>query len=443
METHGTLDSRLACQGYACKKGARRESRRGGETMQKSKLVFGAVSLTMASIASTAHAEWITTWATAPLAPSPAVGQRPATPSFENRTLRQILRVSAGGSSVRLRLTNAYGQAPLAIGAARIALLDDRGQEVPGSSRILTFGGDKTATAATGAPLVSDSVDLAVPSLAKMVVTLYLPGNTGPCTCHQVGLDRLEVSAPGDFSAEPFVPESTLTARAFLAAVEVDAPEGAATVAIIGDSISDGVGSTNGADRRWPDRLAERLAARQGRVWGVANQGISGNRVLADGAGVSALARFDRDVLSLPGVEAVIVFEGVNDLGIGFGRRPANAPGAGFPASTLTSGQMIDGYRQLITRAHARGVRIFGATIAPYKGAGYWSEEGEAARQAINEWIRSGGEFDGVLDFDHAFADPTNPEQMREGYHMGDFLHGSDAGYLAVAESVDLSLFEP
>src|SRR5688572_29727531 len=181
-----------------------RETVAEAKMMPRSKLWFGALSLAMASLASTAQAEWVTTWATAPLAPSPAVGQRPATASFENRTLRQILRVSAGGTSVRLRLTNAYGQAPLAIGAARIALLDEQGQEIGGSSRVVTFGGDKTATVATGAPLVSDSVDIAVPSLAKMAVTLYLPGNTGPCTCHPVGLDRLEISAPGDFSAAPF-----------------------------------------------------------------------------------------------------------------------------------------------------------------------------------------------------------------------------------------------
>lgn len=400
-----------------------------------------AMALALASLASGAQAEWITTWATAPLPPSPAGGRFPATASFENRTLRQIVRVSAGGKAVRVRLTNAYGTAPLAIGAALVALLDAQGQEIAGSSRVLTFGGDKTATIATGAPLVSDSIDLAVPALAKMAVTLYLPGNTGPCTCHQVGLDRLEVSAPGDFSAAPFAPESTATIRAFLAAIEADAPQGAATVVALGDSITDGVGSTNGADRRWPDVLADRLAARGGAVWGVANQGISGNRVLADGAGVSALARFDRDVLSLPGVEAVIVFEGVNDLGIGFGRRPPGAPGAGFPSSSITAEQMIDGYRQLIVRAHARGVRVIAATIAPYMGASYWSEEGEAARKTINDWMRASGEFDAVLDFDRAFADPAEPRQMRDGYHTGDHLHGSDAGYKAVAETIDLSLF--
>jgi lysophospholipase L1-like esterase len=403
-----------------------------------------AAFMAVASAGTAADATWITSWATAPLPPGPAMGPMAATPSFNNRTLRQILRLSAGGDAVRVRFTNAYGARPLAIGGARIAMIDASGQEIAGSSRTLTFAGAKTATALRAAPLLSDPVRLKVPPLARVAISTYFPGDTGPCTCHQVGLDETQISAPGDFVGKPFRPQSVTTSRAFLASVEVDALEGAATVAVLGDSISDGVGSTAKANRRWPDLLADRLAARGGRVWGVANQGISGNRVLADGMGESALARLDRDVLSLPGVKAVIVFEGVNDLGMSFGtfEGPAATAMAAFRGTPIDAAQMIAGYRQIIDRAHAQGVRVYGATIAPYKGATYWTPAGEAARQAVNRFIRSGGAFDAVIDFDHAFADPADPAKMRDGYHMGDFLHGTDAGYKAAADSIDLALFQ-
>jgi lysophospholipase L1-like esterase len=237
-----------------------------------------------------------------------------------------------------------------------------------------------------------------------------------------------------------------LQSRLFLSGVEVERPAGRGkVVAVLGDSISDGVGSTPGTNRRWPDLLAERLNAGKARIgWGVANHGISGNRVLDDGAGQSALARFDRDILATPGLTHVVVFEGVNDLGISWGA-PAGPAGERFralqPAVKATAERIIDGYRQLIVRAHAHGLRIYGATIAPYEGAAYWSAEGEAHRQKINAWIRSSGEFDGVLDFDAALRDPARPSQMAEGKHFGDHLHGSDAGYRAVADSIDLKLF--
>ena len=219
------------------------------------------------------------------------------------------------------------------------------------------------------------------------------------------------------------------------------------TVVVLGDSISDGLGSTLNANRRWPDVFARRL--NQGSLaWGVANQGISGNRILEDGAGQSALARLDRDVLAVPGVAYLLVFEGVNDLGVGFGKwvlppGPGNSPSPVIvpPTHKPTAAAMIAGYRQIIARAHARGIKVFGATIAPFEGAMYWSAEGESQRQAINNWIRHGGEFDAVLDFDAALRDPARPTRMAEGKHMGDYLHGNDAGYEAVGNSIDLKLF--
>ncbi len=221
----------------------------------------------------------------------------------------------------------------------------------------------------------------------------------------------------------------------------------AKTIVAFGDSITDGVGATQGADRRWPDRLAERLVRRGGAAVFVANQGISGNRVLNDGFGVSALERFDRDVLATPGLAYVIVFEGINDIGISFApRRGEGGPLAEFMkrfgGAPVGADDIIAGYRQLIARAHAAGVKIYGATITPYQGAGTASAEGEAARQAVNSWIRTSGAFDAVIDFDAVWRDPARPGQIREGYHMGDHLHGNDAGYAAMADSIDLALFK-
>jgi len=407
-------------------------------------LKIGCLALGLA--AAPAQAEWITSWSAAPVTPGPAMGPIPATPSFSNRTFRQTLRLSAGGTSLRVRLTNAFGTAPLEVGGARVALLDSEGREVAGTSRTLQFAGAPGATIARGAPLLSDPVALDVPPLARLSLSLYLPGDTGPCTCHTTGLDTTDISAPGDFTAAPFTPETTMTMRAFIAGVEVDAPDGTGTIAILGDSITDGVGSTPGANRRWPDLLAERIVARGGAVLGIANQGISGNRILHDGFSESALARLDRDILAVPGVRTLIVFEGVNDLGIGFGdltRGPAASMSERLPGRSITAAQMIAGYRQIIARARAHGLKVIGATIAPYKGAAYWTPAGEAVRQEINAFIRDSGAFDAVLDFDLVLRDPADPLAMRAEYHSGDHLHGSDAGYRALAESIDLDLLMP
>jgi lysophospholipase L1-like esterase len=401
-----------------------------------------AVILAIPLAAAAQDSGWVGSWGASPLPPSPATGRFPATPSFENQTIRQIVRLSVGGDRVRLRLTNEFGAAPLALGAASVALADGDGKVAAGAEHAVTFAGRPDAIIPAGAPLVSDAIDLPVGDLAVLSVSLFFPENTGQCTCHQVGMQEAYVSPPGDFTARVFEqPASTLQARAFLSGVEVHAPRAKAVV-VLGDSISDGVGSTPGANRRWPDLLAERLAKRGGAAhFGVVNEGISGNRVLLDGAGASALARLDRDVLAVPGATHVIVFEGVNDLGRAFG--PA-LPGFGAagPEPKATAERMIAGYRQLIARAHSQGLRIYGATIAPYEGAGYYSSEGNAVRERINDWIRTGGEFDGVLDFDAVLRDPARPTQIKDGLHAGDHLHGSDAGYRLVADSIDLSLFK-
>lgn len=386
---------------------------------------------------------WITSWAASVQAPGPAMGPMPATPSFGGQTIRQVLRLSAGGPQLRVKFSNEYGTRPLKIGAATVALVRADGSSGPALP--LSFAGQRSTIVPAGAPLLSDAVMLATGPLAQISVSLYLPEDTGPCSCHSVGLQDTFVSDTGDFTNAVFTPKQTLQLRAFLSGVEVDAP-GGRTLVTFGDSITDGVGSTVNTDRRWPDQFIARLAARKGGgVWGIANQGISGNRVLDGGAGDSALTRFDRDVLAQAGVTQVVIFEGVNDLGISYGPTPQGPMAERFkalaPRDKATAERLIAGYRQLIARAHSHGVKVVGATIAPYEGASYWSPEGEAQRQTVNHWIRDSQEFDGVIDFDAVLRDPAKPSQIKEGLHAGDHLHGSDAGYAAMAKAIDLGLF--
>lgn len=390
-------------------------------------------------------ADWVQTWGAAPLPPSPAMGPFPATPSFENQTIRQTVRISAGGQRIRIRFTNEYGAKPLTIGAARVALADEKGAIQAGTERPVLFSGKTSATIPAASPFLSDPIDLPVKALSSVSISIYLPEATGPCTCHSTGLQDALISEPGDFTAKAFTPKQTLQQRLFISGVEVEMTGEARAVVVLGDSISDGMGSTPNANRRWPDLLAARLNEK-GANWAVVNMGISGNRVLSDGAGQSALARFDRDVLSVPGAKALVIFEGVNDLGLSYGRFDEGPMASAFkamqPHSKATAETLIAGYRQLIARARAHGLKVLAATITPYGGAAYYAEEGEAVRQAVNEWIRNGKEVDGVLDFDAAIRDPSQPNRMKDGFHSGDHLHGSDAGYAAMAESIDLSLFD-
>ncbi len=411
----------------------------------KSRLAIVCVLL-LGTVAGGQTASWIATWGAAPLPPAPAVGPFPGTPSFAKQTIRQVVRVSAGGTRLRLRLTNEYGTKPLLIGAARVALASADGAVQPSTDRSVTFAGKTSVSVPAGAPLLSDPIELATKALSSLSISIYLPEDTGPCTCHATGMQTAFVSEVGDFTGKAFTPGRTIDARAFLSGVEVETPVRAKTVVVLGDSISDGVGSTPNANKRWPDLLAERLAARDRNIaWGVVNLGISGNRVLNDGAGQSALARFDRDVLAVPGAAYVILFEGINDIGISYGRFEGPLAELFKSMATgdkATAAAMIAGYRQMIDRAHAKGLKVYGATIAPYGGAAYYSEEGEAVRQAVNAWIRTGHAFDAVLDFDAVLRDPAKPTQITASMHSGDHLHGSDAGYAALATSIDLSLFK-
>jgi lysophospholipase L1-like esterase len=406
---------------------------------------IAVIGLMLATGAQAADLHWARSWGASPQAPVAGLGPLFVSPTFKDQTLRQMVRLSGGGKQVRIRFTNEFGTTPLAIGAAHVALAASGGAIQPGSDHVVTFAGKPTATIAPGAPLVSDPIDMPVPALSKLAISLYLPGQVDACTCHGTSVEP-GFTAPGDATAAPVMPAGPpLASRALISAVEVGSDGPAETIVMFGDSITDGVGATPGADRRWPDQLAERLIKRGGPAVYVSNQGISGNRVLNDGFGASALARFDRDVLATPGLTYVVVFEGINDIGISFAPRTDTGPLAGFVKAfggpPITADDIIAGYRQLIARAHARGVKIYAATITPYGGAATAVAAGEAARQAVNAWIRTSGAFDGVIDFDAVWRDPAKPDQIREGWHAGDHLHGSDAGYKALADSIDLKLF--
>jgi lysophospholipase L1-like esterase len=356
------------------------------------------------------------------------------------QTIRQNARLSIGGSQVRVVLSNEYGNAPMTIGAAHIALAGEGGKIKEGSDHPLTFGGNPSIVIPPGAPAVSDPVDMAVAPLALVSVSLYFPEVTPTTTMHWDGHETAYVTGGNKVADVGFKVDSKQTQRVFLSEIMVDAPADAHAVVAFGDSITDGDGSTVDGNDRWPDRLAERLVAAGGPPVAVLNEGISGAKVLSDRMGVNALARFDEDVLSQPKADTVILMMGINDVGW---------PGCGLAQHDPepSAEAIIDGYKQLIARAHAHGMRIIGATLTPFGDAfagtpfeGYYTPEKEKIRLALNDFIRSGA-FDGVIDFDKVIVDPNKPGYSLPKYDKGDHLHPNPAGYEAMAGAIDLKTF--
>ncbi|SSW72653.1 SGNH/GDSL hydrolase family protein [Achromobacter agilis] len=355
---------------------------------------------------------------------------------LRGQTLRETLMLSLGGRRLRVVLSNRYGTQPLVIGAARVALSAGGAAIDQRSDRALAFGGRPGVTVAPGAQAVSDPVELAVPALGELAVSTYFPGAT-PVTTFHWGAQQSGALISGDATAAADLPGAeALEGRAFLAGVWVERPAPAPVVAAFGDSLTDGNGSTPGANRRWPDVLARRLAP-QG--VGVVNAGISGARVWGDKMGVNAMARFEADVLSQPGVRTVVMMMGINDIGWPDSAfAPDDAP--------MTAARLVEGYRQLADAARARGVRIVGGTIAPFEGSlhgtplsGHYSPAKDAVRLEVNRWIRESGAFDAVVDFDAVLRDPAHPARLLPAYDSGDHLHPSDAGYEAMAQALDLA----
>jgi len=391
---------------------------------------------------------WVGTWATAVVArpqAAPGAGRGPAPLNFNNQTLRQIVHTSLGGDRVRVVLSNAFGTAPLPVGAASVALRQKDSSIVAASKRPLTFGGTTSTTIAAGAIAVSDPVSLAVPAFADLAIDIFLPGDTAaspsPLTTHNGALQTSYISAAGNHAGATELPMPVpMQAWFFLSAVEVAAPANVGAVVAFGDSITDGTLSTPDTNNRWPDQLARRLmmqaTANRTPMMGVLNEGIAGNRVLSDFVGPSALARFDRDVLAQSGVTHVILLEGINDLGL-----------AGNGQPMPTAAEVIAGHRQIIERAHAHGLKVIAGTFLPFEGAnlgaiapGYYSTEKDARRKAINEFIRTGRAYDGVIDFEMALRDPGHPLQLLQQFKGADNLHLTDSGYQAMANAVNLAL---
>jgi lysophospholipase L1-like esterase len=357
-----------------------------------------------------------------------------------------VVKPTIGGSKVRVRFSNAFGSTALAIGGARLALTREGASIVPETDTALTFGARMPVTVLPGAPTLSDPVDFKLEPLREIAVSIFLPGKVTASSVHFWGQHQTYVSGPGDLTAKSELPDSTKQMSWYwLADVEVWVPEDIAATVAFGDSITDGVGAKQGDYADWPDSLAVRLAEnKKTAAMAVVNEGIGGNRILHDGAGASALARFDRDVLAQPGVVNLIILEGINDIGFPHLKPPprqGEAPPKESPfADQFVSAQdLIVGLRQLIERAHQHGIRVFGATLTPFEGADYYSPEGEAIRQEVNQWIRRSGAFDGVFDFDAAVRDPKHPAQFLQPCDSGDHLHPSAAGFKAIAEAVDIS----
>ena len=387
------------------------------------------------------NTRWVGTWATT-MAPTDGI-------TLSGQTIRMMARVSIGGATARVRISNAYGLRKLSLGAATIALRDEAAKIMPGSAQALTFDGAASTVVGIGALAVSDPIAFDVPPLGDVAVSVYLPDEIGEdfaVTGHGNARQTNYISPPGDHTGAADMPVAEPTeANLYVSAIDVVAPAETGGIVTLGDSLTDCNISTVDAHYRWPDQLARRLVARHendgGRLLGVMNQGIGGNRVLHDQRGDSCLRRFDRDVIAQPGVTHAIVCLGINDI-----RNRHRLPG-----EEVTAAQMIAGYNQLAMRGRAAGITMYAGTLLPYEGENYnpppgltglYTEAGDAIRGEINNWIRETDAYDGVIDFDAELRDPGHPARMLPIYDCGDHLHPGDQGYLHMGDVIDLSLFD-
>ncbi|WP_158885006.1 SGNH/GDSL hydrolase family protein [Amycolatopsis anabasis] len=379
-----------------------------------------------------AATDWSGTWSASMMQASGGFIPNWSREGFTNQTVRQVVRVSHGGAATRIRLSNHYGAAPLTVAGATVALSAGGASVRPDSLMPLTFGQSPSVVIPARGEVVSDAAPLRVEQLESVTVTTYFAQPTGPATFH-ADARATSYRATGDHRADPGGTAFTETTLSwyYLAGVEVTGvPAERDAVVAFGNSITDGTASTTDANNRYPDELAELLAA-GGKARPVLNAGISGNRVLNDCVGEKALTRFARDALGQPRVGTVVVLEGINDIGFS---EIQNFPCS--PNPEVTAAELIAGHRELIRQARARGIKVIGATLLPYKGAFYYSERGERVRDEVNHWIRTSGEYDAVVDLDRALAAPGDPDRLAPAYDSGDRLHPSDAGYHAMAEQV-------
>ena len=387
---------------------------------------------------------WIATWTTSPQSGTP--DPREPLLNIDNQTVRERVRASIGGSQIRLRFSNEFGSSPLLIGAATVAIPTNASTIKEESIGNVTFEGRNSIEIPAGAPVLSDPISLQLTPGGEISISIYFPNRLTTPTLHAFAFKHAVVSQHGDFTHERKIdPAALSTASISVTAVLVPAQPSNRLVVAFGDSISDGDGSTVDADNNYPNNLIRRIVkTSNGSTLAVVNEGIVGNRLLRDTDifGVSALARFDRDALVLPGVTHIVLLEGIND--IGFAGAKMDGQYLADPAETRSAQDIIDAYRQLISRAHARGIKVIGATITPCEGVdipGYYSDAKELVRETVNKWIRTGGAFDGMIDFDAVVRDPDHPTRLLPKFASKDHLHPNDAGYKAMADSIDLALF--
>jgi lysophospholipase L1-like esterase len=400
--------------------------------MKKHLLIALLSFLTIGTLTGCASNErWNSAWTAAPDSAGPAL---------KAQTIRQVIRTSVAGTSVRVRLSNLYGTAPVTVGPVHLALHAGGVQIQAGTDRRLSFGGGQTVTIAPGASALSDPVDMAVPALRELAVSMYLPAQVAVSTVHGAGMQTAFITTAGDASAaQAFTPERTDDSRYFLTDVEVLAAGEARAFVVLGDSIADGIGSGNDRNARLIDALAGRLQGSPALASiAVVNAGIAGNRILNDAVkpfvGPSALSRFERDALGKPGVRWILLHEGINDITASFMLKT--------PQDQVSVQQITEGMRTLAARARAKGVKIWAGTLLPFEGTEeFYSEGAEARRQALNAWIRNSGVFDAVVDFDQVLRDPSHPGRLHPDFDSGDHLHPNAAGYKVMAETIDLGMF--
>jgi lysophospholipase L1-like esterase len=392
-----------------------------------------------------ATAGWVATWSSAPIAPGQttidSLFGTNRSRGFENETIRHVAHVSVGGQRVRVRLSNVFGKQPLRIGAAYVALSSGGQSIYPHTSRRVTFSGQSVLVIPAGAVALSDSVDLAVPGGAELAVSIHLPGPTEQATFHELTMQNSYIAGGNVANAAALTGAVPTQSTYYLTAIEVLPFEPVGALVAFGDSITQGGASTVDQNRTWPDLLSARLNPNPGRPrLSVVNQGIGCGRLLWDFCGPGGAARFDRDVLATSGVTRVIVALGLNDIMI-----PALLPLFGYPdyaAQTVSAQEIIVGLHQLVLRARSAGLRVYGATLTPFGSSavpGLYTPENEAKREAVNRWIRTSGAFDGVIDFEAAVRDPSNPDRLLPAYDA-DGVHLTDAGYQAMANAVNLPM---